>query len=339
MCPENRQMKQLLLSFLFLIPATAKAQIDERPADQQANDAACQLYSYLRNEVWGKKVLSGCQAEWNYNTNDAQRIKDASGRYPAVNVFDFQHFDQSWINYRTPLAKQWHQAGGIVSFMWHIHMPTNAFAEQQTDWEAFYRWTEKPCYISPMQASIEGTFENRLFRRKLAGVADLLLYYQQQDIPIIWRPLHEGSGGWFWWGTEGAEAYKRLYQYMFNYFQQAGIHNLLWVWTSEIGDDDWYPGDDYVDIVARDGYPKDNNTHLSQAADFRRLRQAHPNKMTALPETNSVPSWENMVNDNALWLIVAPWCGGTAFDNGNTADFWQHFLNDAEGIISRNEVK
>ena len=120
---------------------------------------------------------------------------------------------------------------------------------------------------------------------------------------------------------------------------KQGIHNLLWVWTSEIGDDDWYPGDDYVDIVARDGYPKDNNTHLSQAADFRRLRQAHPNKMTALPETNSVPSWENMVNDNALWLIVAPWCGGTAFDNGNTADFWQHFLNDAEGIISRNEVK
>ena len=120
---------------------------------------------------------------------------------------------------------------------------------------------------------------------------------------------------------------------------KQGIHNLLWVWTSEIGDDDWYPGDDYVDIVARDGYPKDNNTHLSQAADFRRLRQAHPNKMTALPETNSVPSWENMVNDNALWLIVAPWCGGTAFDNGNTADFWQHFLNDAEGIISRDEVK
>ena len=100
-----------------------------------------------------------------------------------------------------------------------------------------------------------------------------------------------------------------------------------------------FSGDDYVDIVARDGYPKDNNTHLSQAADFRRLRQARPNKMTALPETNSVPSWENMVNDNALWLIVAPWCGGTAFDNGNTADFWQHFLNDAEGIISRNEVK
>ena len=39
---------------------------------------------------------------------------------------------------------------------------------------------------------------------------------------------------------------------MFRHFQQRGIHNLLWVWTSEIGDDDWYPGDEYVDIIARD---------------------------------------------------------------------------------------
>ena len=44
---------------------------------------------------------------------------------------------------------------------------------------------------------------------------------------------------------------------------------------------DWYPGDEYVDIVARDGYAKNNTTHISQAADFHRLRQAHPNNMTA----------------------------------------------------------
>lgn len=332
-------MKHLLFIILFIATVAAKSEIAEHPVDPEANEATCKLYSYLRNEVWGKKVLSGCQAEWNYNINDAQRIKDASGKYPAVNVFDFQHFDQSWINYRTTLAKQWHDEGGIVSFMWHIHMPTNAFAEQQTDWEAFYRWTDKPCYISPNRATTDGTLENRIFCHKLEGVAKLLLYYQQQGIPIIWRPLHEGSGGWFWWGTEDGEAYKKLYIYMFNYFKEAGIHNLLWVWTSEIGDEDWYPGDEYVDIIARDGYPKNNFNHISQANDFKKLRQAHPNKMIALPETNSVPSWENMVADESLWLIVAPWCGGTAFDNGNTNDFWQHFLNDDNGIISRDETQ
>lgn len=73
-----------------------------------------------------------------------------------------------------------------------------------------------------------------------------------------------------------------------------------------MGDDDWYPGDDCVDIVARDGYPKGNTEHSSQASDFKRLREAHPNKMTALPECNSVPSWENMQRDGALWLMLAP---------------------------------
>lgn len=326
--------KLILIPLLLALAVVMQAQIDAEPADKQANDATRELYRYLRDDVWGKRVLSGCQAEWNYNINDAQRIKDASGKYPKVNVFDFQHFDQSWINYRANTAKQWHDAGGIVAFMWHIHMPTNAFAEQKTDWEGFYNSGDMACHISPLRAATEGTLENRIFRRKLDGVAELLLLYQRQGIPIIWRPLHEASGRWFWWGSDGAEAYKQLYRYMFNHFQMRGIHNLLWVWTSEIDDDDWYPGDEYVDIIARDGYPKNNTTHLSQAADFRKLRQAHPNKMTALPECNSVPSWENMQRDEALWLIVAPWCGGTAFDNGNTADFWQQFLNE-EGVISR----
>ena len=65
---------------------------------------------------------------------------------------------------------------------------------------------------------------------------------------------------------------------MFDYFRQSGIHNLLWVWTSEVGDDDWYPGDEYVDIIARDGYPKDNTTHLSQASDFKNCARLIPTR-------------------------------------------------------------
>lgn len=81
-------------------------------------------------------------------------------------------------------------------------------------------------------------------------------------------------------------------------------------------------------------WPENNTSHISQVADFRKLRQAHPNKMTAMPECNSVPSWENMQRDQALWLMVAPWCGGAAFDHGNTAEFWRQFLAD-EHVITR----
>ena len=59
--------------------------------------------------------------------------------------------------------------------------------------------------------------------------------------------------------------------------------------------------------------------------------------MIALTECNSVPSLENMFADDARWLMVAPWCGGGAFDNGNTPSFWRQQLND-ENIISREEI-
>ena len=61
---------------------SVRAQIDEHPVDPDANEATRELYRYLRDEVWGKKVLSGCQAEWNYTTNDAERIYEACGISP-----------------------------------------------------------------------------------------------------------------------------------------------------------------------------------------------------------------------------------------------------------------
>lgn len=199
-------MKKLLCNLvLMVLVLSASAQIDENPVDPEANEETRELYRYLRDEVWGKKVLSGCQAEWNYNTNDANRIKEACGKYPKVNVFDFQHFDQPWINYRTATAKQWHDEGGIVSFMWHIHMPLDASADQKDGKQGFYINGDKPCRILPSRCATEGTLENKIFCRKLEGVASLLLYYQNQGLPIIWRPLHEASGRWFWWGQKTAK--------------------------------------------------------------------------------------------------------------------------------------
>ena len=51
---------------------------------------------------------------------------------------------------------------------------------------------------------------------------------------------------------------------MFDYFKAQGLNNLIWVWTSETGDADWYPGDQYVDIVGRDLYGKTAAECVSQ---------------------------------------------------------------------------
>jgi hypothetical protein len=44
-----------------------------------------------------------------------------------------------------------------------------------------------------------------------------------------------------------------------------------------------------------------------------------------------------MQQDDALWLFVAPWCGGGAFEHGNTQEFWKQQLNGSNGVVSREK--
>ena len=73
--------KSRLASLLFLLPLlfgmqeAKAAEIDASPCDAQATAQTKALYRYLRDEVWGKKVLSGCQALWDYNTTEAEKIQ------------------------------------------------------------------------------------------------------------------------------------------------------------------------------------------------------------------------------------------------------------------------
>ena len=88
-----------------LLVVSVSGQIPQQPIDSEATGATRQLYRYLRDKVWGKQVLSGCQARWDYNTMDADGIYERAGKYPAINIFDFQHFRQRNLNYMGPPAK------------------------------------------------------------------------------------------------------------------------------------------------------------------------------------------------------------------------------------------
>ena len=82
---------------------------------------------------------------------------------------------------------------------------------------------------------------------------------------------------------------------MFTYFQTKGIHNLIWEWTTQnyngdsssySNDADWYPGDDYVDMVGRDLY---GSTAAQNKTEFSEITSRYSSKMAALSEcgTNS----------------------------------------------------
>jgi len=73
--------------------------------------------------------------------------------------------------------------------------------------------------------------------------------------------LHEAEGKWFWWGAKTGDACKALYRMMYDRMvNHHGINNLIWVWNSYgTTKENWYPGDDVVDIIAWD-YPDYNQS-------------------------------------------------------------------------------
>ena len=344
--------KRILLSLALVLAASllavdAQSTITPQLVDCEATGPTRQLYRYLRDKVWGQQVLSGCQARWDYNTTDADGIRQRAGRYPAINIFDFQHFRQPGLNYMGPTAKEWNDAGGIVGFIWHWSVPVSADLSAKEGF-AFYTATGAEgrrsfTQFSPRRALQPGTAEQRILHENLDTIVRYLLHYQQQGIPILWRPFHEAAGNtnrggkaWFWWGSDGAEAFKQLYLYAQRYLMEHCVHNLIYIWTSELDDDDWYPGDEYVDIVARDQYHVASD-HGSFKAQFDLLRSKYPSKMLALAECDCVPGAAAMEADDARWLFVAPWTTPYVFSRQNNDAFWKQFLSE-QLILTRDEV-
>lgn len=116
---------------------------------------------------------------------------------------------------------------------------------------------------------------NKLYTGYLDMVADYGLRMQKQGIPVIFRPLHEHNGYWFWWGAKNtsAEDFQKLWEYTVKYLRDTkGVHNFLYAYSPngpfETAESylDRYPGDAWVDIMGIDSYDDDQT-----GAYFRNL--------------------------------------------------------------------
>lgn len=274
------------------------------------------LLCYL-DSICGRQMLSGAMANVNWNTHEALWVYRHTGRWPAVAGFDFIHLMSSqpggWIDYSdTRPVEAWHAAGGIVSIMWHWNVPAKrpgayAFYADQTDFDV-------------RKVLDETSPEYALMLRDIDRVASFLALLRDRHIPVLWRPLHEAGGGWFWWGRD-AEACRHLWRLMHRRFAEAGLDNLIWVFTPAAGwqqpfDEGmrWYPGDGYVDIVGCDIY-HEPDARACRDASFRLLRQACPDLPAALTECGDVALLSEQWQAGARWLFFMPW-----YDYGRTRD-------------------
>lgn len=254
--------------------------------------------------------------KWELNRSD---IKDVTGDYPAVMGFDLGWIEcDSIVNLdhvpferiRREIILQ-HERGGIVTLSWH---PTN-IVTRQSAWD-------------PNGNAINKVLHNDTYRKKfegwLAKIAAFLSSLQTQDgrkVPIIFRPWHEMSGGWFWWGKDSCspEEYKQFYQLTKNILEgEHKLQNIVWSFSPG-GEENlteeqylkYYPGDEYVDIIGIDLYDfnADNAKYSKQLSQNLKVLNAvgkKHHKLVALTETGAQQLPDSRWFTNVLWKALKP---------------------------------
>ena len=243
--------------------------------DSEATASAKALAAYLTGLRADDKVLFGHQNSTFRSVRDNGKtsdIKDITGSEAGLFGIDTLALAGTECASENPLeasieaSKKAYEGGSIISLSCHMPNFTNAKITATGDAKHPYDFSKcdfseskdlTPCadYI------LEGGEYNPQYNAYLDIIAEYALALQDEKVPILFRPFHENSGGWFWWGTStSADSYRAIWRYMVNYLQAKGVHNLLYVYSpngpidSESDYLSRYPGDAYVDVLGFDYY-------------------------------------------------------------------------------------
>ena len=315
------------------------------------------------------------EVKWKGQTDIAEFYK-RSGHYPAIGGFDMLfaaggHHEEGWFKGYTEnnllMTEELWEMGGIPTYTWHWKVGEDTVFYTQGTPAGF---NNPGCTEGVMGTSETNTCFNytKAFKgdkcqdidetsqeyKDIVADVDIVSGYfkqlQEKGIAVVWRPLHEASGGWFWWGVGSAECYVQLYRLVFNRMVGTnGLKNLIWVWNintdPSLGYDysalnaAWYPGDEYVDIVAVDIYnPMDD--HNSGANYFNKIvSDVGTNKMIALSENGAIPDIDSIAEDKAYWSYWMTWSQTWSgnFLEKTTTEMWKRNLDD-ERIIALDDM-
>jgi Cellulose binding domain./Carbohydrate binding module (family 6)./Glycosyl hydrolase family 26. len=298
-------------------------------ANPNANQKTRNIMAYLKS-IYGKHTLAGQSCTLNANT-EIESLYAFTGKYPAVRLLDFIFLSPAsdWYSREeVNLALEWSQMGGLVSIQWHWHAPKGgaSFYTERTSFDLSKAVTSLDISRKPLdeiKAMYEaGTISEEcyLLVRDIDVISGYLKELEAAGVTVLWRPLHEASGGWFWWGAKGKEPYLWLYRLMFDrqtYYHQ--LNNLIWVWNGQSAD--WYVGDEYCDIAGLDIYAEKHSYSVLPDEFMKCVNYTNGNKMVALTENGVMMDPDLAVRDNTYWLWFGVWYGDFIIDwSGNISD-------------------
>ena len=211
---------------------------------------------------------------WEYD-KDSSDVKNVCGDYPAVMGFelggiemaDAKSLDSVPFTRITEEVINHYQRGGIITLSWHPRNPLTTIEGGGNAGQKFPEGTAWDVTDSTVVKNIlPGGTKYELFQTWMQRLSDFLATLKTADgkkIPILFRPWHENTGSWFWWGEKlcTAEEYKVLWNMLQDKLNADGFDNLLWAYSPGMAADltaekylERYPGDDRIGMVGIDGY-------------------------------------------------------------------------------------
>jgi len=319
------------------LPAKPPKQLNDPLASAQARG----LHSYLV-DLYGTKMLSG-QADDQYGTSNSEvsYVLTTTGKEPAIAAMDLYDYSASPVaQYGMPNGKAeryltWSQSGngrGITSLIWHWRAPTDLVRPNDPS-GAFYT-TNTTFDIAAVLADKTGT-RYQLLLNDIDLIAAQLKKFQAAGVPVLWRPLHESPGTFFWWNAKGPAAFKELWRLLHDrltdYHQ---LHNLIWVYSVDSNPaPDWYPGDAYVDITGTDLYQSPTSSLSSNWTLMQ--TQFAPRKLVALTETGNPPDPDKVRAYATWWSWFASWQG--QYVRSQPVSYLTRVYNDRD-VITKDEL-
>jgi len=293
--------------------AAAPAPYNCEPVNPDATPEARALLKKLC-DLGGKGILTGQHNYPNERNLDTNRIFQITGKYPAIWGSDFGFTggeDKDAITHRDLMiaeAKKQAAAGSIIYLCWHMLRPTEEEPGQPgASWSGSVQarltddqWLELIASDSPL---------HRQWEKYMDTAAAYLKQLQDAHIPVLWRPMHENNGTFFWWGGRPgpygtAMLYREVYNRMVNVHH---LNNLIWVWNQNgpaPGGEfyNFFPGRSYCDVVSYDNYRTLDDRY------YYEMLTIADGKPIALGEVGTIPP-PDVLKAQPKWTFYMTWAG------------------------------
>ena len=267
------------------------------PVNPNLNPTARGVLNYL-DSVYQKKVLAGYNV-YVHTPDDYEQ----TGKHAAIWGRDIR-----WLGDASDVIRHAQEHRYILTLHWHW------FYDEDSAWKS-----KRKSPVDVGSVVTPGTPEYEQAIVEMNAAADTLQVLEDAGIPVLWRPLHEIDGGWFWWtDKDRPENTAQLWRIMYDLFTHTRkLDNLIWVYSAGVGKKTFeerrrfYPGAAYVDISGIDIYGVDIRTDTQKYWDYYNvMSQVSPGKMLACGECDAIPDPKKM-QDGTLprWLYALPWWG------------------------------